>query len=319
MRDGLLEPSDIAAARARIAGRVHRTPTWSSSVLSREHGLRLSFKAELFQKTGSFKVRGVLNRLLTLTDEERQRGFISMSAGNHAAALSWAATSLGLRATIVMPARAVPTKVEATRGYGGEPVLTERSLLEVCDELRRERGLTLVHPFDDPAILAGHASLGLELLEDVPDVEVVIVPVGGGGLIGGVATALKQAHPDLRVIGVEPFGADVMTRSLATGAPVRLARLDTVADGLAAPFTGEWPLRHVRAHVDEVVRVEDAAILEALMRILTRTKLVAEPAAAASYAAILAGAVKLPPGTRTVCVLSGGNLDPVVLAGRRHA
>jgi threonine dehydratase len=275
--------------------------------------VHLYLKAELFQKTGSFKVRGVVNKLDQLSEPERRRGLVSMSAGNHAAALAWAAAACGSRATIVMPAGAVPAKVEATRGYGGEVVRTEDDLMQVVDELRRSRGLVPIHPYDDLDIMAGHASCGLEILEDVPDVELILVPVGGGGLIGGVAAAVKLRRPGVRVVGVEPEGADVMWRSLAEGQPVSLSRRVTVADGLAAPCAGEHNLRHAQRFVDEVVRVPDEAILEALRRLLTRSKLAAEPAGAASLAALLGPQPARNPGTRVVCVVSGGNVDPALL------
>jgi len=299
---------EIHAARARIAGALHRTPTLSASSLGRSSGSRLHLKAELFQKTGSFKVRGVLNTLHLLGRKERERGLVSLSAGNHAAALAWAASAMDVAATIVMPASAAPTKIAATRGYGGEVVLTEGNLMQRCREVEAERGLTFVHAFDDPRIMAGHASLGLEILEDVPDVETVVVPVGGGGLIGGVAAAIKLTRPQVRVIGVEPFGADAMTRSLASGKAEQLDKIETIADGLAAPFCGEHTLRWTQRFVDEVVRVSDDAILEALRLTLTRAKLAAEPSGAAAFAALQCGAVTCGDGERVVCVVSGGNI-----------
>jgi len=304
---------DIEAARGRIAGRVHRTPMHSATALGAMVGARLSLKAELFQKTGSFKVRGVFNRILSMSPEERARGFVSCSAGNHAAALAFAASAVGARATIVMPASAVPAKVEATRGYGGEVVQTEGNVLETARELEQKRGLTFVHPFDDLAVIAGHATLGLEILEDVPDVDVVMVPVGGGGLVSGVAAAIKLRQPRTRVVGVEPTTADVMSQSLAAGKPLHIPYPKTIADGLAAPFTGEHNLRHVRAFVDEVVRVTDDDIARALRLVIERCKLAAEPSGAAAYAALLAKAVRVADGARVVCVVSGGNADPAVL------
>jgi threonine dehydratase len=276
-------------------------------------GVRLLLKAELFQKTGSFKVRGVTNKVLSLSPEERARGFVSVSAGNHAAALAYVARTVGARATIVMPAHAATAKIEATRGYGGEVVLAEDRILEAAQEIERTRGMTFVHPFDDPAVIAGHASLGLEILEDVPDVDVVVVPIGGGGLVSGVAAAVKQRRPEVKVIGVEPVTADVMTQSLAKGEPVHIAYPKTIADGLAAPFTGAHNLAHVRAFVDEVVRVTDDDIARALRLVMERCKLAAEPSGAAAYAALLSKAARVPDGARVVCVVSGGNVDPAVL------
>ncbi len=309
----MVELSDIRQARERISPRVHRTPTFSARSLGEMVGARVFLKAELFQKTGSFKVRGVLNKLLTMDPAERARGLVSLSAGNHAAALAYGAGAVGTHATIVMPARAVPTKIEATRGYGGEVVLTEGNLMEKCREIQAARNLTLVHPFDDPLIMAGHGTIGLEILEDVPDLDVAVVPIGGGGLIGGIAAAIKAQRPRARVIGVEPVGADAMTRSLAAGRPVHLEKTDTVADGLAAPFAGEHTLAQVQRDVDEVVLVDDDAILRALRLIMERAKLAAEPSGAAAFAALLAGKVRLSAGSAVVCVVSGGNVNPAVL------
>lgn len=304
---------DILDARERVAGRVHRTPTMSASALGTMLGVRLSLKAELFQKTGSFKPRGMFNKLLTMPEEDLARGLVSMSAGNAAAALAFAASALGTKAAIVMPASAARSKIEATRAYGGEVVLTDGSLPDGCRELQEARGLTFVHPFDDPAVIAGHGTLGLEILEDAPDVEAVIVPVGGGGLISGVAAAIKGTRPEVRVFGVEPEGADAMSRSLEKGTPVTLDRISTIADGLAAPWAGENTLAHVQRFVDEMVTVSDDHIGEALRLVMSRAKLAAEPSGAAAVAALLSGAIPLPAGSEVVCVVSGGNVDPETL------
>jgi threonine dehydratase len=304
---------DIRAARDRLAGRVHRTPTLSAISLGAPLGIALHLKAELFQKTGSFKVRGVINKIRQLSTSEIARGFITLSAGNHGAALAWAAAQVGSTATVVMPAHAVPAKIDAIRAYGGKPVLVDKVSLEEVARIQAERGLTFVHPFDDPAIIAGHATLGIEILEDLPDPDAVIVPIGGGGLISGVAAAIKLSRPHTQVIGVEPTGADVMSRSLAAGRVETMDAPKSVADGLAAPFAGEHTFAHVRAFVDRVVRVEDQEILRALRALIERAKLAAEPAGAAGLAALMSGAVKVPQGTRVVCVVSGGNVAPATL------
>ena len=309
----LLELDRIHAAARQIAGRVHRTPSLSATLLGRRLGVELWLKAELFQKTGSFKVRGVTYKLEGLPEADRARGLVSMSAGNHAAALAWGAARLGAQATIVMPERALPSKIDATRGYGGEVVLTDRPLMDVVGELQERRGLTLVHPFDDLEIMAGHGTIGLEILEDVPRVRTVLVPIGGGGLIGGIAAAIKQSRPDVRVIGVEPAAADGMTRALAAGEPVSIGHPRTLADGLAAPFAGEHPLRHVQRWVDDVVTIEEPPIVEALRLIMTRAKLAAEPSGAATVAALLSGAVTNVVSP-VVAIVSGGNVDPETLA-----
>ncbi len=305
---------DIRKAASVIAPHVHRTPLTTSAYLGELVGVNLSLKLEMFQKTGSFKPRGVLNKMASLGDDERRRGVVSLSAGNHAQALAYAATMAGVPSVIVMPTGAVKAKVEATRGYGGEVVLTDGDLLETALEIQRERELTLVHPFDDLNTIAGTGTLGLELLEDVPQVDVVLCGIGGGGLISGVAAALKLTKPDIKLIGVEPEGAPGMTLALRKGEPVHMAAMNTIADGLAAPFVGHHNLDHVRAFVDDVVTVEDGEIIEAMQLLLERVKVVAEPAGAASYAALLAGRVNLDKDINALCVLSGGNIDSGRLA-----
>ncbi len=301
----------IHEARQHLAGRVHRTPTLASASLGGLAGARLFIKAELFQKTGSFKVRGVLNRIRQLTASERARGLIGISAGNHAQALAWGATAEGLRSVVVMPEHASPAKVAASRAYGAEIVLhgDVHAAFARLDELRAQHGYTLVHPFDDDAVIAGHGTAGLEIVEDVPDVDDVIVPVGGGGLLAGIATAVTALRPRTRVWGVEPEGAAGLRAALDAGHVVRLEHVHSVADGLAPPMTGERVLEHVRRHVHDVVTVKDADIMHAMILLMTRAKLFVEPSAAAGLAALLAGSFALPAGRRVVIVASGGNLD----------
>ncbi len=306
---GLVALEDIFAARDAIKDRVHWTPLAHSSYLSKKTGQQLYFKVEAFQKTGSFKPRGVLNKLHHLTPEERRKGVITISAGNHAQALAWGASQAGIPAVTVMPATAMQSKVDATKGYGAEVILTDGDILAKCLEVQKERDLVLVHPFDDPLIIAGQGTVGHEILVDMPEVGAVIVGLGGGGLISGIAAAIKAQKPKVKVVGVEPEGAAAMTASLKAGEPVHLERVDTIADGLAPPFAGEHTLRHVQKLVDEVLIVSDAEIIEALRLILERCKIVAEPAAAAPLAALLSGKITLPHNTITVCVLGGGNVD----------
>ena len=303
----MLKLADIVSASERITGRVHRTPTFPSRTLGEMAGVRLHLKAELFQKTGSFKPRGVFNKLLSMSDDERGRGLVSISAGNHAA-LAFGSSSLGARATIVMPASAVRSKVEATRAYGGEVILTERPLMEVCGEVQVSRGLTLVHPFDDPAVMAGQGTIGLEILEDVPDLDTVIVPVGGGGLVAGIATAVKASRPEAKVIGVEPEDAAAMTRALEAGEPVDIGHPTSVADGLTAPFAGRHTLPVVQWLVDRVVLASEEEIIQATRLVMERCKLAAEPAGAAGVAALLSGAAEIDRESRVVCVITGGNV-----------
>jgi threonine dehydratase len=312
---GLVTLDDVRAAARRLAGRVHRTPVLRSRSLGEAWGVRLDLKAEVFQRTGSFKPRGALNKVLTLPDADRARGVITLSAGNAGAAVAYAAASVGVPGTVVMPTTAVPAKVAACRAYGADVVLTDGDLVDTYLDTVARTGRVPVHPFDDPAVVAGTGTVGLEIAEDVPDAEVVLVPVGGGGLVSGVAAALAALSPATRVIGVEPETADVMSRSLRAGGPVRMPEARSVADGLAAPMSGQVTVDHVLAHVERVVRVRDEDILRALALAVTRTKLVLEPSAAAPLAALMTGVLDLPPGTRVVSVASGGNVD-LALFGR---
>ena len=306
----LVTTDEMRQAAAAIAPSVRRTPMAESESLGKLlGGIRLLLKLEMFQKTGSFKPRGVSNRMAHLSDAERARGVVSLSAGNHAQALAYAASAAGIESAIVMPSGAVRSKVEATIAYGGEVILTDGDLLQTALDIQRERGMTLIHPFDDLRTIAGTGTLGMEILEDAPEADTIICGVGGGGLISGVAAAIKRANPNTRVVGVEPTGAPGMTRALEADAPVHLDTVETVADGLAAPFVGAHNLNHVRAFADEVVTVEDTDIIEAMWLIIERAKVIAEPAAAATIAALLSGAVKTAPGENVVCALSGGNVD----------
>jgi threonine dehydratase len=312
---------DIRAAHGGIEGLVHRTPCASSATLSRMTGLRITLKLENLQKTGSFKPRGALTVMKRLAPEERARGVITISAGNHAQGVAYAASVLGCPAVVVMPAGASPAKAEAARGYGAEVVLhgDVAAAFEKMHALRHERGLAFVHPFDDPGTVAGQGTLGLEVLEDVPDADVVVAGIGGGGLASGIAVAVKALRPAARVVGVEPVGAAAMRRSLDEGRPARLDRIDTIADGLAPPFVGDLNFEILRRLADDVVLVTDDEIRSAMRFLLERCKTLAEPAGAAAVAAVLAGMVKAPPGSRVVCVVSGGNVSPDALAAHLAA
>ncbi len=313
----MLDLSAIRAARARIANRIHVTPTLSSTRIGARAGVRLFLKCENLQKTGSFKVRGALNKLSSLSDDERARGVITVSAGNHAQAMAWAAHSAGVHAVVVMPKPASPAKVEASRGYGAEVVLHGANGTESFPhalEMARERGLTFVHPFDDEWICAGAGTTGLELLEQVDDLDVVIVPIGGGGLISGVALAIKESNPRIRVYGIEPKGAASTRLSLDSGRAMRITSMTTIADGLAAPMTGELNYEVVKRYVDDVIVIDDDAIVEGVRQLLTNAKLLAEPAGAASVGALLARAVPVREGERVAAIVSGGNVDSAKLA-----
>ena len=303
--------SDIRDARAAVAERIHRTPLLSSRSIGDRIGASFFLKAESLQRTGSFKVRGVFNRIRQLSPAQRRTGVIGWSAGNHAAALAYASQVEGIPCTVVMPETAVQSKVDACRSYGAEIVQhgVGMETYNRMQQLREERGLTLVHPFDDVEIIAGTGTIGLEILDDLPDVDVVVVPVGGGGLIAGIATAIKALRPATKVYAVEPEGAAGLTAALREGRVVRLERTQTIADGLAAPFTGDNALAHIRAAVDDVVLVTDDDIAQALPYILERMKLLVEPAGAAATAALLTKKIAVPPGARVVAIGSGGNVD----------
>jgi threonine dehydratase len=305
----LVTPEDIAAAHEVIAGRVRRTPMMHSVQLSDRLGFTLHLKLENFQKTGSFKVRGALNRIAGLTAEERKRGVVTMSAGNHGQGVALAAREMGTHATIVMPAKAVRSKVEATRNYGGEVVQTEDDLVGTMEAIQAKRKLVAVSPFDDPAIIAGAGTVGNEIMDDMPGADVILVGVGGGGILSGVAVAALARRPGIRVIGVEPTGANTMRLSVDRGSPQKLAKPDTIADGLAAPMAGDLTFAHVKQLGLEIVTVPDSAIADAMWTIIERCKVLAEPAAAAGLAALLSGAVKIEPGASVVCIVTGGNAD----------
>lgn len=314
MAADLVTLDDILISRPLVTERLHRTPMLSSTALGERTGVRkLHFKAEMFQKTGSFKPRGILNRMQKLTDAEKSRGVISISAGNAAQAVAYAARQLGIPATVVMPEAATQSKVDATKGYGATVIQhgTGKDLLPKMREIQAEQGQIFIHPFDDMDVIAGHGTLGIEILEDVPEVDTVLVPVGGGGLISGIAAAIKLQNPSVKVIGVEPVGSQAMTKSLEQNAVYHLDKSNTIADGLAAPFAGEHTLRHVQQFVDGVALVTDDEIIEALRLILERCKILPEPSAAASFAALLSGKVMVS-GT-VVCILSGGNVDRSLL------
>lgn len=302
------------AAADRVGDRVVRTPTTPARVLSGRFGATVWLKRELEQRTGSFKVRGSFNAALTMPASSLAAGLLAFSAGNHAMAVAHVGATLGVPVTVCMPAHAVVRKIEATRALGAEVVLVESDLVGTAHRLAAERGLTLLHPFDDPAVVAGHAGVGLELVADVPDVDLVLVPVGGGGLISGVATAVKQLVPTARVIGVEPETSDVVSLSLAAGHPSTLATPRSIADGLTAPITGDVPFAHIQSFVDDVVRVPDDAILAALRTLVRDEGIPAEPAAAAGLAALEAGLVPVPAGATVALVISGGNVAPDLLA-----
>lgn len=311
--------ADVLAARARIEPHVHRTPIFFSTTLSGLSGCELGLKGEHLQRSGSFKLRGALNRLLALTPAERARGVVAFSSGNHAQGVALAARILGMPATIVMPSDAPRVKLEATRGYGAAIVLYDRAREDreaIARALCEERGATLVPPFDDPLVMAGQGTIGLELAEQWPELEVALIPIGGGGMCAGIATALKARLPHVRIFGVEPAAADDARQSLRRGEIVRIPQPQTVADGVATQAVGRHPFPILRALLEDIVTVPEDDILRALGLLLTRAKQVVEPTGALATAAALFGHV--PPAAirerKVMALLCGGNLDLEILA-----
>jgi threonine dehydratase len=306
----LLSVDDVQRARERIAGRLHRTPLLPSRTLSEAAGAEVHLKAELFQRTGSFKPRGVLNKLATLSDEEKARGVISISAGNHAQALAYASGVEGIDALVVMWQTASPMKIGAARGYGAT-IDTEApdipSAFERLEQLIDETGRTLVHPYDDPLVMAGQGTVGLEMLEDLPKADVVLVPVGGGGLVSGIATAVKGLRPDARVVAVEPERSRALYESLRAGEPVTVEAM-SIADGLNGPYAGGNCVRVCTDLGIESVLVTEDALEEAFRFLYSRMKLACEVAGAATTAALLSGRVELEAGQKVAAVVSGGNV-----------
>jgi threonine dehydratase len=302
---------DVLAARKRVMPHLHRTPMLGSRTLSRLAGCPISFKAEVFQRTGSFKARGALNAVMQLDDEQRSRGIITLSAGNHGQGIAFSAALTGTRAVVFMPETAVPTKVEAIRNYGAETLFAPsmEEILPVMEAYQYEHGLTYISPYNHRDIIAGQGIVGLEILEDQPDVDTVVVPVGGGGLIAGIALAIKCQRPDVRVVGVEPVGANIVKKSLDSGRLEEARDLNTVADGLAAPAAGDLSQAIIEHYVDDVVLVTDEEIVDALRLILGRMKVLVEPSGAAATAALLTGRVAPREGGTAVAILSGGNID----------
>ena len=315
-----LTRADFERARAIVAPNIYKTPLLTSRILSERTGFDVRLKAEIFQKTGSYKIRGPLNKFTYLTDVQKRRGVICSSAGNHAQGVALAAKVHGMHAVVVMAANATPSKIAATRGYGAEVVL-HGTIWDEADEkakqLVAERGLTYIHPFDDPQLVAGQGTLGLEIYEDCPDADVVVVPIGGGGLISGVSMALKAINPKITIIGVESSGAPGMKKSVEAGHVVTLDTVDCIIDGLRVKRVGEYTHAVVSRFVDDIVTLPDAAMFDAVVWVMAHCKLVVEGAAAAPVAALLHGKIQAPAGSKVVCVLSGGNVNLDQLKGLR--
>jgi threonine dehydratase len=307
---------DVQAARARIGGAIYVSPCAYTHSLSERLGCKLYLKLENLQMTGSFKERGAAHRLALTTEAERARGVVAASAGNHAQGVAHHARLLGIDSTIVMPVGTPMSKVESTRRLGGRILLQGQdydAAAALASRIAEEEGRLLVHPFDDPGVMAGQGTLGLELVEQVPELDLVVVPVGGGGLIAGVATAVKAQRPQARVVGVEPAVMPSMREALDAGAPCTLPPAHTLADGIAVRRVGDGPFEVARHLVDAMVTVDDEEVAESILVLLEHEKTVAEAAGAAALAALLAGRIPCV-GAHVVAVVSGGNIDVQVLS-----
>lgn len=303
-------PELVLQAQQRLAGYLHRTPLVHSQTLSERLGTEVYLKLECLQKTGSFKPRGAFNKMLTLTDAEKQAGVVATSGGNHAQGVAYAARLLGVRATICMPSFTPSNYIDATRGYGAEVVLCENGQAGCQLEAKRlrEAGMTFVAPFDDPLVSAGQGTIGLEILEQLPGVTRMYVSIGGGGLISGISTIMKAALPDLRIFGVETRGADAMAQSVTAGKLVELATITSIARTLGALKVAPMTLAAVQKNVEEVIVVDDSAAVHSLIFLLERTKLLTEPAAACCLAAAETHRGTFAPGEKIVILLCGGNV-----------
>ncbi|SDU54714.1 threonine ammonia-lyase [Gordonia westfalica] len=310
----LLTSADIEKATAELSDVVRRTPLIASRVLSERSGADVWLKCENLQRTGSFKPRGAYLRISRLSAEERARGVVAASAGNHAQGVAWSATELGITSRVYMPTGASLPKIAATKAYGAEVVLAGETVDEALVEAQRyadQTGAVLIHPFDHLDIVAGQATVGVEILEQMPDVTVIVVPLGGGGLLAGVAAAVRTARPEVKVIGVQAAQAAAWPTSLAATRPVPAASMNTMADGIAVATPGDVPFEHVTEYVDDVVTVSEEELSTALLLMLERAKMVVEPAGAAGVAAAVGGTLDL--SGRVCVVLSGGNIDPLLL------
>jgi threonine dehydratase len=307
---------DVQAARQRIREFIYCSPAPHSAALSQMTGQQVFLKLDNLQRTGAFKERGALNKILTLTDDEKRRGVIAASAGNHAQAVAFHATQRGIKARIVMPLMTPLVKVSSTEGFGAEVVLHGANYDEACAEALQQGegdGMTFLHPFDDPDVIAGQGTIGLELLEQVPNLEAVVVPIGGGGLISGVACAIKESNPRIRVVGVQTDRLPSMLRAREAGGPVTVPAEATIADGIAVRRAGEQTFPLVQRYVDEIVTVDEEEIAKAILVLLEREKTLAEGAGAVALASLLQRKTSLD-GQRTAVLVCGGNIDVSLLA-----
>ena len=305
---------DIREARRNIDGILHHTPLMHAQTIGAQAGVDLYLKCENLQKTGAFKPRGALNKFAHLSAAEKARGVVSVSAGNHAQGVAFAARRAGIKSVIVMPVDAPQAKLDATRAYGAQVIQhgnhqTMASMFDKMEELVREHNYVVAHPFNDPFVIAGQATIGMEILEDLPDIDVVVVPIGGGGLISGISSTIKLIAPRVQVIGVESTAGPAMQAAVQAGKVEPIHRGPSIADGMGAPFVGDLTLEIAKKNVDSYVTVSDAEIIDGMKWIMQRAKLLVEGAGTAAVAAVLSGRADIPKNSRVVCILSGGNVD----------
>ena len=295
----------------RIKPFINKTPIISSSSLNEKFDLDIYFKLELMQKTGSFKSRGAINKVLKLTKEEKSRGVVAISAGNHAQATSWACAQFGVKSKIIMPHTASKSKINATKSYGGEVILTEEKMMDVCQSLIEKENLSFVHPFDDLDVLMGQGTVSLEVIEEIKNIDYAFISIGGGGLIAGMSSVLKQINPKIKIIGVEPINSNVMTNSLKSNKPETFDTINnkTIADTLNAPFAGKITFEYVKKYVDEILNVSEEEMIESLRIMIERLKVVPEPSASACFVPIVYNKLKIPSQSKCLVVVCGGNID----------
>jgi len=295
----------------RIKPFIKKTPIISSSSLNHMFNLDIYFKLELFQKTGSFKSRGAINKIIQLSEKEKKNGVIAISAGNHAQATSWACSQFGIKSKIVMPYGASKSKIKATKSYGGEVILTKEKMMDTCERIIESEGLSFVHPFDDIDIILGQGTTSLEVINKIKDLDYAFISIGGGGLISGMACVLRKYNPKIKIIGVEPINSNVMTNSIKSNKPEIFDTLKnkTIADTLAAPFVGDITFEFVKEFVDEIINVSEQEMIDSLRIMIERLKIIPEPAASACLAPILFNKIKINPNSKCLVVVCGGNID----------
>ncbi len=295
----------------RISPYINKTPIISSSSLNDMFDLDIVFKLELMQKTGSFKARGAINKVLQLSEDERSRGVVAISAGNHAQATSWACTQFGIKSKIIMPHTASQSKIDATKSYGGEVILTKEKMMDACQELIDKENLSFVHPFDDLDILMGQGTVSLEVIHEIKNLDYAFISIGGGGLIAGMGSVLKQINPKIKIIGVEPINSNVMTNSIKSDKPETFDTINnkTIADTLAAPFAGNITFEYVKKYVDDIINVSEDEMIESLRMMIERLKIVPEPSASACFVPIVCNKLNIPYNSKCLVVVCGGNID----------